>query len=43
MSPHGACWLWVPFDGVGNGGGGGVVASEEYDVEARNMMLKRGV
>ena len=51
MSPHGARWLWVPFDGVGSCGGGGVVASlmdglcgsEEYNVEARNMMWKRGV
>ena len=22
MSPHGARWLWVPFDGVGSCGGG---------------------
>ena len=47
MSPHDARWLWVPFDGVGSCGGGGIVASlmdgvcgsEEYYVEARNMML----
>ena len=27
MSPHGARWLWAPFDGVCSCGGGGVVAS----------------
>ena len=38
MSPHGARWLWVPFDGVGSCGGGGVVASLMDDV-----WWKRGV